>query len=72
MNKKMGTGLVQPLERTLQPPLTIFSMNPATTGEKIKTCWRCFTLFSTPRRFRPNYIGDPVVVYVNLEIKWVQ
>ena len=34
MKKKMGTGLVQHLERTLQPPSTISSMNPATTGGK--------------------------------------
>ena len=47
-------------------------MNPATTGENIKTCWKCFKPPLTCRRFRPDYIGDPVVVYVNLEIKWVQ
>ena len=29
-----------------------------------------FLIHVNPRRMRPDYIGDPVVVYVNLEIKW--
>ena len=35
-----------------------------------RTLYMAFLIHVNPRRMRPDYIGDPVVVYVNLEIKW--
>ena len=56
-------GVLEPLN------ISLASVLEFKRSEK-KTLYMAYLIHVNPRRMRPDYIGDPVVVYVNLEIKW--